>query len=505
MVRQRTVLTLLSYLKSPPDVMWDIQVTLNRGVMVLYRGIQAAMTEPGWTERTAVAPAEAPSRLRPVWMQGRSCRQAPPEAQFGLELSPAWLALRIYHVWCMLVGLCIAVLVVMEAFLGLYVSLFSSPWVSGSKGESMQIGAACLLSTMLLTWGSALCHAGVQLVFDAARGEVASLPISELSDVKSLKQRLQQHGLPPRFRQRLLHEGNNLDDAVMLDSLMDLQVLAPTSSHASQNEPRRGGALKRRLEADSVPDADAVTDLQVVTLPFSERFSQDQDQPLELWTAATQGIQAQVESLLQLPLDPDFLYYSSTPLMRASENGHVAVVRLLLEASAQTDLHRHRGETALMDAAGGGHSQVVQLLLEAGAQKDLRDLENSTALMYAAFNGRDAVVRLLLEAGAQKDLCDEDGRTALMDAASEGHVAVVQVLLEAGAQKDVQDNVGGTALMTSAFNGQSPVVQLLLEASVDKDVSDDYGKTALIYATERQFNDVQRLLEATANASRAGA
>lgn len=127
------------------------------------------MTEPGWTERTAVAPAEAPSRLRPVWMQGRSCRQAPPEAQFGLELSPAWLALRIYHVWCMLVGLCIAVLVVMEAFLGLYVSLFSSPWVSGSKGESMQIGAACLLSTMLLTWGSALCHAGVQLVFDAAR------------------------------------------------------------------------------------------------------------------------------------------------------------------------------------------------------------------------------------------------------------------------------------------------------------------------------------------------
>ena len=53
---------------------------------------------------------------------------------------------------------------------------------------------------------------------------MASLPISELSDVKSLKQRLQQHGLPPRFRQRLLHEGNNLDDAVMLDSLMDLQV-----------------------------------------------------------------------------------------------------------------------------------------------------------------------------------------------------------------------------------------------------------------------------------------
>ena len=44
--------------------------------------------------------------------------------------------------------------------------------------------------------------------------EVASVPFAELSDVKSLKQRLHQHhGLPPRFRQRLLHKGNTLDDA----------------------------------------------------------------------------------------------------------------------------------------------------------------------------------------------------------------------------------------------------------------------------------------------------
>ena len=56
--------------------------------------------------------------------------------------------------------------------------------------------------------------------------EVASLPLKELSDVKALKQRLhEQHRLPPRFRQRLLHEGKTLDDAVALDSAMDLQML----------------------------------------------------------------------------------------------------------------------------------------------------------------------------------------------------------------------------------------------------------------------------------------
>ena len=56
--------------------------------------------------------------------------------------------------------------------------------------------------------------------------EVASLPLTELSDVKALKQRLhQQHGMQPRFRQRLLHDGSTLGDDVKLDSAMDLQIL----------------------------------------------------------------------------------------------------------------------------------------------------------------------------------------------------------------------------------------------------------------------------------------
>ena len=56
--------------------------------------------------------------------------------------------------------------------------------------------------------------------------ELTCLPLTELSDVKALKQRLhEQHGLPPRFRQRLFHEGNTLDDAVQLDTAMDVQIL----------------------------------------------------------------------------------------------------------------------------------------------------------------------------------------------------------------------------------------------------------------------------------------
>ena len=67
--------------------------------------------------------------------------------------------------------------------------------------------------------------------------ELTYLPLTELSDVKALKQRLhQQHGLPPRFRQRLLHEGNTLDDCIQLDTAMDLQVLIVAFSEVSEDQ-----------------------------------------------------------------------------------------------------------------------------------------------------------------------------------------------------------------------------------------------------------------------------
>ena len=56
-------------------------------------------------------------------------------------------------------------------------------------------------------------------------------------ELTSLKQRLhQQHGLPPRFRQRLLHEGSTLDDDVQLDSAMDLQLLIVAFSEVSEGQ-----------------------------------------------------------------------------------------------------------------------------------------------------------------------------------------------------------------------------------------------------------------------------
>ena len=84
---------------------------------------------------------------------------------------------------------------------------------------------------------------------------------------------------------------------------------------------------------------------------------------------------------------------------------------------------------ALYSAAENGHEAVVRLLLENEADVNMKDWWNGrTALHSAAENGHEAVVRLLLEHKADVDAITQDGSTALSRAAEKGHEAVVQLL-----------------------------------------------------------------------------
>jgi hypothetical protein len=115
--------------------------------------------------------------------------------------------------------------------------------------------------------------------------------------------------------------------------------------------------------------------------------------------------------------------YGRTPLSWAAENGHKAVVKLLLEAKADVNAKDNKGQTPLWCAARNGHEAVVKLLLEAKADVDAKDNGGRTPLWCAARNGHEAVVKLLLEAKA--DAKDEyDGHTPLPWAAVKGHEVI---------------------------------------------------------------------------------
>lgn len=81
------------------------------------------------------------------------------------------------------------------------------------------------------------------------------------------------------------------------------------------------------------------------------------------------------------------------PLLYAAEEGHEAVVKLLLHAGIPQDSARDGFRTPLSYAAEKGHTAVVALLLWSHANPNLLDGEARTPLSYAAEGGHEAVIK----------------------------------------------------------------------------------------------------------------
>ncbi len=150
----------------------------------------------------------------------------------------------------------------------------------------------------------------------------------------------------------------------------------------------------------------------------------------------------------------------------ASENGHLDVVKLLLEdkrretkvspAYAYAVDPSDRGNGAIQRASENGHLDVVKLLL-ADKRVDPAD-RNNYAIMLASWNNHPEVVKLLL---ADKRVDPSaDNNEAILKASENGHLEVVKVLL-ANKQVDPSD-YGNYAILLASSNGHAEVVKLLL-------------------------------------------
>eukprot|EP00439_Symbiodinium_sp_Y106_P003015 s3767_g1.t1 len=157
--------------------------------------------------------------------------------------------------------------------------------------------------------------------------EVAVVPLEEVvrddsCTVRHLKRYLCcAYGLPPRFQQRILHDGAVLDDETCC-----FRLASPFS-------------------------------VQLILLPFVEATPEQIDNFLE---AARQGESSEAACW-------DF----GTPLTAASFEGHLEVVSLLLDAGVDKDAVDPRGFTALFVASVAGEVKVVKALLAAGAHQNL--------------------------------------------------------------------------------------------------------------------------------------
>ena len=141
--------------------------------------------------------------------------------------------------------------------------------------------------------------------------------LQDLNDIRGLKQLLnQRHGIPLRFRQRLLFREEILEDTAMLHAPMDLHL---------------------------------------VLLPLADIT---QDQANKVVAAARNGTIVKVEQMLHKGCDPNLLdSQGRSVLLCASSAGHVDIVSLLLEAGASKDAANDDGHTALHVASSVGRPQ----------------------------------------------------------------------------------------------------------------------------------------------------
>ena len=153
------------------------------------------------------------------------------------------------------------------------------------------------------------------------------------------------------------------------------------------------------------------------------------------------------------------------PLILASKQGNVAIIKELLDVGAPINIvgnnqssyeHVQAEDASPMHAAvAGGYLDVIKMLLSQGADIETNVEGPGTPLSVAASKGRADIVRLLLSAGANAI----EG-PALYHGVREGSIEVAQELLTAGSKAE-------PVLALACRQGSLPMIEILLEKVYD--------------------------------------
>lgn len=155
---------------------------------------------------------------------------------------------------------------------------------------------------------------------------------------------------------------------------------------------------------------------------------------------------------------------ASTPLMEAAQEGHLDLVRFLLETGADVHAQTQTGDTALTYACENGHTDVADVLMCYGAELEHESEGGRTPLMKACRAGHICTIKFLISKGADVNRqSTSNDHTPLSLACAGGHQAVVEVLLKNGSDPFHKLKDNSTMLIEASKSGHIGVVQLLLD------------------------------------------
>lgn len=182
-----------------------------------------------------------------------------------------------------------------------------------------------------------------------------------------------------------------------------------------------------------------------------------------LQVAARGDLSAMKKMLKDKPRQINFRDYDRrTALHVAASEGHLDIVKWLVDAGASINRSDRWGGSPLDDAHRHQHQDVIRYLRSEGATTgSLNKLGNF--ITAAADGDLDEILMLLQSSSKIINEGDYDQRTALHLAAGEGHVGIVRALCEAGANVNAEDRWGGRPLNDAERQGNQQCVDILKE------------------------------------------
>ncbi|MDO5305663.1 MAG: ankyrin repeat domain-containing protein, partial [bacterium] len=194
---------------------------------------------------------------------------------------------------------------------------------------------------------------------------------------------------------------------------------------------------------------------------------------------------------LMAGMKPDTAVKSNTtPLIWASFNGNLAMVKNLAEAGANVNVVNADGFTPLHAAVESENPEVVRYLLQRGAKINTATVQDGTTPLHTAcYKGNKEIAQILIVAGANIEAKTVHGATPLVTATFYGKKDIVECLKANGAKIDVESKEGEVLAKSAITANKTESYDELVKAGADVNMTDENGKTMIQAAVEK--NDVK--------------
>lgn len=137
-----------------------------------------------------------------------------------------------------------------------------------------------------------------------------------------------------------------------------------------------------------------------------------------------------VELLLSRGVVPDTpTEDGKMPLLLASVEGHVDIVRMLLQHGSDVNRVYLDAMTPLSVAASGRHHSVMEALLEAGADPNLFGSKKCSPVMTTILNNDFQGTSLLIQHGAKLDQVIEEDKHPIHGAMVNNYIDILRLLV----------------------------------------------------------------------------